>query len=115
MNFFQILVAASPGPHARTFEFLKKQLGEYFSFSLNMGSHGGENFKRLLLLQIAAEPFQTFPEFSSQWSSQNYVWDFPIFKDFVFENFEFTIVACAEIKKSIIRKTSDGRAKRSEI
>ncbi len=30
-----------------------------------MGPYGGENFKTLLLLQIAAESFQTFPEFSS--------------------------------------------------
>ncbi len=41
-----------------------------------MGPYGSEKFKTLLLLQIVGESFQTFPEFSSQWSSQNYVWDF---------------------------------------
>ncbi len=39
-----------------------------------MGTNGSENFKTLLL-QIAAKRFQTSPEFSSQWSSQNYSWD----------------------------------------
>ncbi len=47
----------------------------FFVF-VNMGPYGSQNFKTLLLLQIAAESFQTFPEFSSEWSSQNYVWDF---------------------------------------
>ncbi len=50
-----------------------------------MGPYGSENFKTLLL-QIAAETFQTFPEFSSQWSSQNdwesfgCDWDFGTFE-----------------------------------
>ena len=47
----------------------------FFVFG-NMGLYGSENFKTLLLLQIVAESFETFPEFSSQWSSQNRVWDF---------------------------------------
>ena len=47
--------------------------------------------------------FETCPEFSSQWSSQNYGWDFlnfefPIFNDFCFWKFKFTIVAYREIK-----------------
>ncbi len=68
-----------------------------------MGPYGSENFKTLLLLQIAAESFQTLPEFSSQWSSKNYFWDFlnfyfAIFNYFFFENFKFTIVAYGEIK-----------------
>ncbi len=45
------------------FEFLKKKI--FFFFFVNMGPYGSENFKTLLLLQIAAETFQTFPEFSS--------------------------------------------------
>ncbi len=49
---------------------------EYFSFSFNMGPHRSENFKTLLFLHIAAESWQTFPEFSSQWSSQKYISDF---------------------------------------
>ncbi len=36
-----------------------------FFVSVNMGRYGSENFTTLLLLQIAAESFQTFPEFSS--------------------------------------------------
>ena len=61
-NFFQILVMASPGPYARTFfEFLKKNfflifLRIIFVF-VNMGPDGSENFKTLLILQIAAESF----------------------------------------------------------
>ncbi len=74
MDFFQILVLASPGPYAQTFfSFLKKKnlnfLRVFFVF-VNMGSYGSENLKTLLLLQIAAKRFETFPEFSSQWSSQ---------------------------------------------
>ncbi len=53
---------------------------EFFFVFVNMGPYGSENFQTLLLLQIAAENFQTFPECSSQWSSQNYVWDFEILK-----------------------------------
>ncbi len=72
---------ASPGPYADTFfEFFKQThfqilLRIFFVFVI-MGPYGSENFKTLLLLQIAAESFQTFPEFSSQWFSQNYVWNF---------------------------------------
>ena len=36
-----------------------------------MGPYGSKNFKRPLV-QIAAKSSQTSPEFSSQWSSQNY-------------------------------------------
>ncbi len=58
----------------QNFEFLN--FNDFFFVFVNMGPYGRENFKTLLLLQIAAESFQTLPEFSSQWSSQNYVWDF---------------------------------------
>ncbi len=34
--------------------------------------------------------FQTFPEFSSQWSSQNYVWDFWNFENWNFNYFFFS-------------------------
>ncbi len=34
--------------------------------------------KTLLLLHVAAKNFQTCPEFSSQWSSQNYIGIFEI-------------------------------------
>ena len=67
-----------------------------------MGPYGSETFKTLLL-QSTAKSFQTSPEFSSQWSAQNYVGDvlnfeFLIFDDFFFKNFKFTIVAYGEIK-----------------
>ncbi len=38
---------------------------QIFFVFVNMGPYGSENFKTLLLLQIAFESFQTFPEFSS--------------------------------------------------
>ncbi len=68
-----------------------------------MGPNGSENFKTLLLLQIATKSFETCPEFSFQWSSQNYIWDFwnfefPIFNNFFLKNSKFTIVAYGEIK-----------------
>ena len=56
-----------------------------------MGPYGSENFKTLLL-QITAESFQTFPEFSSQWSSQDYVWVFEILKIEIFYDFLFVFV-----------------------
>ncbi len=67
-----------------------------------MGPYGSKNFKTLLLLQIAAQSFETCPEFSSQWSLQNYFWDFwnfefQIFNEY-FLNFKFTIVAYWENK-----------------
>ncbi len=70
MDFFQILVVASPGPYAQTFFFIfeKKIFFDFlriFFVFVNMGPYGSKNFKTLLLLQIAAESFQTFPEFSS--------------------------------------------------
>ncbi len=75
------------------FLIFKKQ--KKFPFLMNifrfcyMGLYGSENFnsKTLLLLQIAAESFQTFPEFSSQWSSQNRFWDFWNFEFPIFNNF----------------------------
>ena len=64
-------------------------LYEYVFVFINLQPYGSENFKTLLLLQIADKNFQTCPEVSSEWSSQHYVWDFwqfefPIFNDFVF-------------------------------
>ncbi len=55
------------------------------------------------LLQIASKSFETFPEFFSEWSSQNSLGDFwnfesLSFNDFFFQNFKFTIVAYGGIK-----------------
>ncbi len=85
-----------------------------------MGPNGSENFKKLLLLQIVAESFQTCPEFSSQWSSQNYVWNFwnfeiPTFNDFFPNISNSPLYSMENQKTSIIWKTSDLRAKRGEI
>ncbi len=67
------------------FLILGKKLGEgdflrtFFVYRyINMGPYGSENFYTLLLIQIAVESFQTFPECWSQWSSQNYVAIFEI-------------------------------------
>ena len=68
-----------------------------------MGPYGSENFKVLLLLQIAGKSFQTFPEFSPNGSHKTLFGIFGILSHqfvmiFFFENFEFTIVAYGEIK-----------------
>ena len=52
-----------------------------------MGPYGRENFKTQFLLQIPAESFQTFPEFSFQWSSQTTFGIFAILKIEIFTNF----------------------------
>ncbi len=71
MDFFQILVVASPGLYAQTFFFIFQKKKKNWNFLriffilVNVGPYGSENFKTLLLLQIAAESFQTFPDFSS--------------------------------------------------
>ncbi len=80
MDFFQILVVASPGPYAQTFSsFLKKTFSDFlriFFVFVNMGPYGSKTFKTLLLPQKAFESFQTFLEFSSQWCSQKYCFGF---------------------------------------
>ncbi len=58
-----------------------------FFVLVNMGPYGSQHLKTLLLLQIAGESFHTFAEFSSQWSSQNYVWDFWNFENWSFNDF----------------------------
>ncbi len=70
MDFFQILVVASPGPYAQMFFFFifekkKKKFLRIFFVFVNMGPYGSKNLKTMLLLQIAADSFQTFPEFFS--------------------------------------------------
>ena len=61
---------------------------KYFLFLLTWDvPYGSQNFKTLLLLQIAAGCFQSFPEFFSQWSSQNNVWNFWNFKSWSFNDF----------------------------
>ena len=57
-----------------------------------MGPNGSPYFKTLLLPQITFESFQTFSEFSSQWSSQNYCFEFSKFLVFDFSGFFFAFV-----------------------
>ncbi len=79
MDFFQILVVASPGPYTQTFFFFifaKKKIFFFdflriFFVFVNMGPYGSQNFKTLLLPQITFESFQTFSKFSSHWSWQS--------------------------------------------
>ncbi len=85
----------------------------FFFVFLNMGPYRNENFKTLLILQIATESFQTFPEFSSQQSSQNYFWDFLNFQFLILNDFFFKF-QILKPKTSIIWKTSNRRAKLSE-
>ena len=52
-----------------------------------MGRNGSENFTTLLLLQMAANSFETFSEILSQWFSQTYVGDFWNFEILIFNDF----------------------------
>ncbi len=69
MDFFQILVVASPGSYARMFfELFEKKIFDFFFLRIffvfvKMGPYGSENFKMLLLLQMAPESFQLFLNF----------------------------------------------------
>ncbi len=57
-----------------------------------MGPYGSQNFKTILLPQITFESFQTFSEFSSQWSSQKYCFGFLKFWVFDFSGILFVFV-----------------------
>ena len=57
-GFLSHLAMVSPGQYARTsFEFLNIFSFVLRIFFVNMGPYGSENFKTLLLLQIAAKVF----------------------------------------------------------
>ncbi len=132
MDFFQILVVASPVPyaHKKEFFFFKTLLlpqitfesfqtfSEFssqwssqmycigflefwvFDFSrvffffvfVNIGPCRSQNFKTPLLLQITFESFQAFSDFSSQWPSQKYSFDFLKFRVFDFSGIIFASV-----------------------
>ena len=87
-----------------------------FFVIVNMGVKISKHYS----LQIPAKVFQTCPEFSSQWSLQNYIGDFLILNFRFLTNF-FLQVSNSQLwpmeksKTSIIWKPSDRRAKRSEI
>ena len=63
-NFSCCFPCAIPLDIFRNFEKRGDFLRIFFVF-VNIGSYGSENFKTLLILHIAVESFQTFPEFLS--------------------------------------------------
>ncbi len=111
-RFFQILLLLPLGNALRRFEFLTKNfffdfLQTFFIF-VNLWPFGSENFKTLLLVQIAGESFQ------------NLDWDFEILS-FWFLTFFFLKISNSPLnpmekpKTLIIWKSSHRRAKRSKI
>ncbi len=76
-EFFQTSPEVSPQRSSENtnldFWILSLQFFTIFFVSVNMGPYGSKNFKTLFLPQI---PFETFSEFSSQLSSQNYCFGF---------------------------------------
>ncbi len=94
-----------------------------FLVFVNMGPYRSPDFKTLLL-QIAAESFQTYSEFSSQLSSQNYVWDFWNFENWNFNELLLTLKCLRSIwghsvhfrfSKTCIAKMAGRRAKRRKF
>ncbi len=69
------------------FDFLR-----IFIVFVNMGPYRSQNFKMLLLPPITFESFQTFSEFSSQWSSQKCCFRFLKFLVFDFSGILFVFV-----------------------
>ena len=66
-------------PHENTFgifQILKLKFKRFLLVLINMGPNRSENFKTLLLLQVAAKSFETCPEFSFQWLSRKKKWNF---------------------------------------
>ena len=99
MDFFQILVLAFPGPYAQTFFNLKNNdfwiFHEYFSFSLTGDPMGAKISKRYSSLKLLLNLFKLFLKFLLSCPHKSTVLDFwnfefPIFNEFVFENFKFT-------------------------
>ena len=77
----------------------------FFVFVLTMliwDHMGAKNFKTLLLPQITFESFQTFSEFSSQWSSQKYCFEFLKFWVFLY----FTVFSFSLTWDPMAAKTS---------
>ncbi len=120
MDFFQILVVASPGSYPQKFIFTfekKKYFLQTFFLFVSMGPYGTQNFKTLLLPQITFESSQTFSELSSQWSWQTYwFWIFEILIFRFLTNFLISpLYSMGKPKTSTIWKPSDRSAKRGEI
>ncbi len=93
-GFLSNLGCCFPSAIPLCFEFFGKKMVLRFSFYfififVNMGPYGVKIFKMTLLLQIRAQGFQSFPEFSSQWPSQNHFWDFWNVENWNFNDFFF--------------------------
>ena len=70
-------------------KFENWNFNDFFFIFLNIYGYDSQNFKMPLLLQITAEGFQIFPEFSSHWSSQKKSWDFWNFENWNFNDLFF--------------------------
>ena len=80
-----------------------------------MGPHGSRHFKTLLLPQISFESFQIFSKFFLSGPHKSTVLDFLNFEFPILTNFlNSPLYPIGKQKTSIIWKTGDCRAKRSE-
>ncbi len=66
--------AIRPGVFLLYFFWRKKSTLRFFFVFLNVGPYGSRTFKTLLL-QIAVKSFLASLKLSSEWASQNYIWD----------------------------------------
>ena len=110
-NFSWIFFSVLTKLRLRFWKSEKWNVNDFFVV-VNMGPYGSENLKTLLLLQILVKCFQTWNEFCSHWSSQNYVWpfleiEFPIFSDFILKISNSTSYSKEKPKSSIIWKMSN--------
>ena len=80
MDFFQILVVVSPGPHTQTFyEFLRIFFWffyEYFSFSLPWDPMGAKTSKGYSSLKSFLNHFKLFLKFLLSGCHKSTLWDF---------------------------------------
>ena len=86
-DLFQILVVASPEPYPPPPPFFclnfEKQIGDFirtFFGLLTWDPMGAKISKRYSSYKLQYKVFKTSPEFSSQWTSQKYIWAFEILK-----------------------------------
>ncbi len=110
-DFFQILVVASPGHYARTFfEFVKKKyiVTNIFVF-VNMGPHGSEHFKTLLLLEITAKSFQLVLNFPPNGPHKN---KFGIFE---INSFQFLTISFRKLQIHHCRQKPQVSGKRAIV
>ncbi len=105
MNFFQILIVASPGSYAQNFflNFEKKNVYDYFSFSLKWDPMGTKISKRYSSYNLHPKVFQLFLNFLLNGPNKSTFGIFEILRIFSkISNSPF--VAYLEIENSIIWK-----------